>query len=138
MTSSSGRQPNFAALNRGRHLYSAGRPSRWALAHISSVFLFLSTIGVHSSFYNISQDNKNAADTEFDICGHVCACVCARVCWPMFPCHSFIFLPHASKPKVLFSAPSVTFSFFVRASNISGTAERIGANSHWTFGPSFR
>jgi len=32
--SSSGRQPNFAALNRGRHLYSAGRPSRWALARI--------------------------------------------------------------------------------------------------------
>jgi len=32
---SSGRQPNFAALNRGMcHLYSAGRPSRWALAHI--------------------------------------------------------------------------------------------------------
>jgi len=34
--SSIGRQPNFAALDRGRHLYSAGRPSRWALAHISS------------------------------------------------------------------------------------------------------
>jgi len=32
--SSSGRQPNSAALNRGRHLYSAGRPSRWPLAHI--------------------------------------------------------------------------------------------------------
>ena len=32
--SSSGRQPNFAALNRGRHLYSTGRPSRWALVHI--------------------------------------------------------------------------------------------------------
>jgi len=31
---SSGRQPNFEALNRGRHLYSAGRPSRWALVHI--------------------------------------------------------------------------------------------------------
>jgi len=27
-----------AALNRGRHLYSAGRPSRWALAHICSLF----------------------------------------------------------------------------------------------------
>jgi len=27
-------QPNFAALNRGRHLYSARRPSRWALANI--------------------------------------------------------------------------------------------------------
>jgi len=33
---SSGRQPNFAALIRGRHLCSAGRPSRWALAQISS------------------------------------------------------------------------------------------------------
>jgi len=29
---SSGRQPNSAALNRRRHLYSAGRPSRWTLA----------------------------------------------------------------------------------------------------------
>jgi len=36
--SSSGRQPNFAALNRGRHLYSTGWPSRWALAHILVVF----------------------------------------------------------------------------------------------------
>ena len=41
--SSSGRQPNFAALNRGRHLYSAGRPSGWALAHISSDF-YLSSV----------------------------------------------------------------------------------------------
>jgi len=32
--SSSECQPNFVVLNSGRHLYSAGRPSRWALAHI--------------------------------------------------------------------------------------------------------
>jgi len=38
--SSSGRQPNFAALNRGRHLHSAGRPSRWALARILVMNLF--------------------------------------------------------------------------------------------------
>ena len=38
--SSSERQPNFAPLNRGRHLCSAGRPSRWALTHISSLLLF--------------------------------------------------------------------------------------------------
>ena len=37
--SSSGRQPKFAALNRGRHLHSAGRPSRWALDHILVNFL---------------------------------------------------------------------------------------------------
>jgi len=32
--STSGRQPNFAALSRGRHLYSTERPSRWTLVHI--------------------------------------------------------------------------------------------------------
>ena len=37
------RQPNFAAVNRGRHLCSAGRPSRWALAHISSL-IFLRNV----------------------------------------------------------------------------------------------
>ena len=35
--SSSGRQQNFAALSSERHLRSAGWPSRWALAHISSL-----------------------------------------------------------------------------------------------------
>jgi len=40
--SSTGRQPNIAALNRGRHLCSAGRPSGWALAHILVELLFLS------------------------------------------------------------------------------------------------
>jgi len=38
--SSSGRQPNFAALNRGHHLCSAGRPSHWALAHILVLYKF--------------------------------------------------------------------------------------------------
>ena len=38
--SSSGRKPNFAALTTGRHLYSAGRPSRWALAHILVFVVF--------------------------------------------------------------------------------------------------
>ena len=39
--SSSGRQPNFATLNRGRHLCSAGRPSGWALAHILVLYYIL-------------------------------------------------------------------------------------------------
>jgi len=38
-----------AALNRGRHLYSAGWPSRWALAHISSLFLFYQVVVSHDS-----------------------------------------------------------------------------------------
>ena len=38
--SSSGRQLNFAALNRGHHLYSAGRPSGWALAYILVIIYY--------------------------------------------------------------------------------------------------
>ena len=34
-----------AALNKGRHLYSAGRPSRWALAHIYSLLLDFASKG---------------------------------------------------------------------------------------------
>ena len=33
-----------AVLNRGRHLYSTGRPSRWAFAHISSSVCFWATV----------------------------------------------------------------------------------------------
>jgi len=51
---SSGHQPNCTALNRGRHLCSARRPSRWALAHISSgdflrAVLFLASRAQHVS-----------------------------------------------------------------------------------------
>jgi len=50
--SSSGCQPNFAALNRWRQLYSAGRPSRWALGHI----LVVSVIAVFLE--NSENDSK--------------------------------------------------------------------------------
>ena len=49
--SSSGRQQNFAVLNRGRHLYSAGRPSRWALAHILVVLVLAWTCSIISVQY---------------------------------------------------------------------------------------
>jgi len=41
------------ALNRGRHLYSTGRPSRWALTHISSSFSFPSLFHAHGHHYLI-------------------------------------------------------------------------------------
>ena len=52
--SSSGCQPNVAALNRGRHLYSAGRPSRWASAHILVTFLFASSVWCKDNTTNMS------------------------------------------------------------------------------------
>jgi len=38
--SSSGREPNCGVQQRASHIYAAGRPSRWALAHISSMTFF--------------------------------------------------------------------------------------------------
>ena len=54
--SSDGRQPNFVALNRGRHLCSAGRPSRWALAHIlvTSFMVALCNRADHIYFHPVS------------------------------------------------------------------------------------
>jgi len=48
--SSSGRHSNLAALNRRRHLYSAGRPSCWALAHILVTVYFLNYRAAASAF----------------------------------------------------------------------------------------
>jgi len=44
--SSSGHEPNFAALSTGRHLYSAGRLSRWALAHILVVVVVVLVMSI--------------------------------------------------------------------------------------------
>jgi len=67
--SSSGRQPNFAALNRGRHLYSAGQPSLWALAHI----LVVITSRVSRRWCKI-------------YIGHTLSCVSLSVCMSVHSC----------------------------------------------------
>jgi len=58
--SSSGHKPNFAALSRGPHLCSTGRPSRWALAHIlvfKSVFFGITSFSLCEKFHQV--DTKN-------------------------------------------------------------------------------
>jgi len=50
-------QPNFAALNRGRHLYSAGRPSRWALAHILVLYNLIFNILYRSTKRRIERND---------------------------------------------------------------------------------
>jgi len=59
---SSGRQPNFVALNIGRQLYSAGRPSRWALAHISS-FSYCTAVVYSNNNYSNNKWKVRVADT---------------------------------------------------------------------------
>ena len=64
--SSSGRQPNFAALNRGRHLYLARRPSRWVLAHILA-FYFNVCINTQGSIYKPWQAEQSSNASSRDV-----------------------------------------------------------------------
>jgi len=56
--SSCGRQRNFAALSRGRHLYSAGRLSRWASAHFLVLHLGLIWGGALTSLFVLNVPSK--------------------------------------------------------------------------------
>jgi len=53
--SSSGRQANFAALNRGRHLCSVGRPSGWALAHILVITVVIVLVSYCQSYCDFAR-----------------------------------------------------------------------------------
>jgi len=58
---SSGRQPNFAAFSRGRHLYSAGRPSCWASAHI----LVILNINLHYFYRPCNYKKINVCGDDY-------------------------------------------------------------------------
>jgi len=73
--SSSGRQPNFVALNRGRHLNSAERPSRCALAHILVV------------------DTERGSLCSIVVCLHTCACMYNLISAPLSLPFLFMLLP---------------------------------------------
>jgi len=64
--SSSGRQPNFPVLDRGRHLYSAGRPSRWALADIL-VFRLLPSDHLIGWNSGVSIHTSTKSFSDFDL-----------------------------------------------------------------------
>ena len=81
--SSSERQPNFVALTRGRHLYSAGRPSRWALVHISSLQYMMLLDSVYVSFSCCAGDLLPQSEQPYLNLQLVCilSCwVCLDVC----------------------------------------------------------
>ena len=65
--SSSGRQPNFVALSRGRHPYSTGRPSRWASAHIlvsNILALYERLVSLDKALYKSTVTLTGLPDTQ--------------------------------------------------------------------------
>ena len=104
--SSSGRQPNFAALNRRLHLNSTGRPSR-ALAHISSWLCYTSNFSV-----------IHAQRRGSDVC---CIFVVFFYMYVTFANSAFYFLcsgvisfsPHRSRPTIYVDA-----AYFYRRSSM--------------------
>jgi len=63
-------------LNRGRHLYSAGRPSRWALAHI-----LVQHVSVHVMFkWQWQISSLILCSSSFQELGPVCDIIKGRCC----------------------------------------------------------
>jgi len=102
--SSSGCQTNFAALSRGRHLYLAGRPSRWALAHI----LVTST---------------------FDRWHDSCSCITTFHNVSIFTMDTNVYHMQWTAEGSVFG--TISLWFFVCVRNISGIAERISTKFTW-------
>jgi len=78
--SSSRHQPNLAALNRGRHQYSAERTSRWALAHISSISLCYVICIMHATIHIHTYISRNS---ENPLVGTASTCK-QTVTWQVF------------------------------------------------------
>jgi len=82
----SGRQPNFAALNGVCHLYSARRPSRWALAHILVIKLFfhllslLGRIAVLRIYVDAAYCYKPSNMVCLSVGWSVCLSLCGELC----------------------------------------------------------
>jgi len=70
--SSGGCQPNFAALNRRRHIYSAERPSHWALANI---LVCLCKIAILICFSFWASVCKTVCPVLSDCCLSVLSCL---------------------------------------------------------------
>jgi len=51
-------------LNRGRHLYSAGRPSRWTLAHILVFVISAKSLAVGPHCVKVVEDIPKLSATE--------------------------------------------------------------------------
>jgi len=112
-----------AALNRGRHLHSAGRPSCWAT--------FLVVFNLHYSIFETltqSFDSKNltlfiALDHHYGWrdCGSACCSLCDLVSS----------LPHAVNCRRFCFWHHESVDCFVCVRNISGTAERVCNKFTW-------
>jgi len=59
-------QPNFVVFNRGRHLYSAGRPSIWASAHILIIII------IRPHHHTTQADAAYCYRTRRVVCRSVC------------------------------------------------------------------
>jgi len=83
-----GRQPNFAALRRGRHLYSARRPSRLALAHIlvKIILWWIDGTTRYSIFYRATQLCLRGLGSRNSVRPSVCPSVClSHACYVTNP-----------------------------------------------------
>ena len=81
-----------AALNRGRHLYSAGRPSRWAFAHISGFDWTAITFADCKSAIGIQQRRLSKRDSRRHILDQFHCAIIMVALWNRADYYFFILL----------------------------------------------
>ena len=105
--SSSGRQPNFAALNSGRHLCTAGQPSRWALAHISSFLVRLMSIKI-SSTVSINIISLTLTTGIYHSISHIEVQCCSIYINPSIKCQ-WLYLSYDFQSLLVISTPITAY-----------------------------
>ena len=98
--SGSERQPYFAALNRGCHLYSAGRPSRWALSHLLVYLLLLIGTGINRP---VRDPGTTALLIHLISALYIYCLLVYSICFPTYPVF-FTFFPYLSTPLLIFAS----------------------------------
>jgi len=111
--SRSGREPNFAALSTGCHLYSAGRPSRWALADILVCFIYYRAM----SCYGICRSRVS-----------FCLSVCLSV---ISPCSTETTKRRSTQTTPHDSPGTLVYSCRRSRQNSNGVTHNGGAKCRW-------
>ena len=116
-----------AALNRGRHLCLAGRPSRWALAYISSLLYIYR--GMQETQIFLNNTTMSLADGPLALkaldwpCTFAAHSACAQLpLWPIRPCLQLCTTLHV----ILVLCIYVLYQFFSLMQNNETTVY------HWT------
>ena len=113
------------ALNRGRHLHSAGRPSRWALAHILVVFSFFIALSLFGSVRRIKLAIRQLLGTRKNIVHRI---ISYRKSYILFSTFTRRKVPYSNLPYIFHQKRGKNFCIKLKHKHIKEEKDIISAN----------